>query len=61
MKRLYVLITTQNTPALCEVLFWKKSRKITQNDHFSKMRIFFHFFLIFKVMGLCRELGFFAL
>ena len=40
MKRFDALITTQKTPALCEVPFWKKSRKIAQNDHFSKMKLF---------------------
>ena len=61
MKRFDALITTQKTPAFCEAPFWKKSRKIAQNDHFSKMTIFLRFFLIFKEMGPRRELGFFAL
>ena len=61
MKRFDALITTQKTPALCEVPFWKKSRKIAQNYHFSKMTIFWRFFLIFKEMGPRGELGFFAL
>ena len=60
MKRFDALITTQKTPALCEVPFWKKSRKIAQNDNFSKITIFFFlfFFLIFLINW---TLGFFAL
>ena len=61
MKRFDALITIQKTPALCKVPFWKKSRKIAQNDHFAKMTIFLRFFLILNEMGPRRELGFFAL
>ena len=40
MKRFDALITTQKTPALCEVPFWKKSKKIIQNDTLKKNTIF---------------------
>ena len=47
MKRFDALITAQKTPALCEVPFWKKPRKIAQNDPLSKITIIFVFFLVF--------------
>ena len=47
MKRFDALVTTQKTPALYKVPFWKKSRKIAQNNNFSKMTNFVRFFLIF--------------
>ena len=51
MKRFDALITTQKTPEICKLPFWKKSRKIAQNDHFSKMTIFFALFLDFLRNG----------
>ena len=61
MKRFDALITTQKTPALCEVPFLKKSRKTAKKWSFLKNGHFGRFFLIFSEMGLCRELRFFAL
>ena len=61
MKRFDALITTQKTPALCEVPFLKKSRKTAKKWSFLKNGHFGRFFLIFSKMGLCRALGFFAL
>ena len=61
MKRFDALITTQKTPALCEVPFLKKSRKTTKKWSFLKNCHFGQFFLIFSKMGLRRELGYFVL
>ena len=58
MKRFDALITTQKTPVLCNVPFWKNTRKIAQNDHFSKITIFLRFFLIFKKWDLAESRGF---
>ena len=48
----------KKTQTLCIVAFRKKSRKIAQNDNFSKNS--WCFFLTFLEMGPCRELCFFS-
>ena len=60
MKRFDALVTTQKTPALCEVPFLKKSRKTAKKWLFLKNGIFFAIFLYFfqnetsqRVGGFC--------
>ena len=51
MKHFDVWITTQETPGLCKVLFWKKSGKTCKKLAFLKNGHFWCFSLIFSLQN----------